>query len=306
MGEFTLRQLRTLVAVSNHGKIVNASKALGLTQPAISLQIREAENVAGTPLFDRLPEGMRPTAAGRAVIEAALAIEERLRILGDEVEAIAGGRRGQLRLGVVSTAKYFAPSIMGAFMREHPDIEMTLWVGNRAETIASLRDHKIDVALMGRPPREVPVRSVLFGQHPFVIIAPIDHPLAGKKNIRKERIAQEHFLIREPGSGTRMALDILLSEVPGRLEDPGVEMGSNETIKQAVMAGLGIALISAHTIALEVEQNRLAVLDVEGMPIRRQWFLVSRADRAISPVMLAFEDFLQQRGAEFLPKVAGA
>lgn len=306
MGEFTLRQLRTLVAVSNHGKIVNASKALGLTQPAISLQIREAENVAGTPLFDRLPDGMRPTAAGRAVIEAALAIEERLRILGDEVEAIAGGRRGQLRLGVVSTAKYFAPSIMGAFMREHPDIEMTLWVGNRAETIASLRDHKIDVALMGRPPREVPVRSVLFGQHPFVIIAPIDHPLAGKKNIRKERIAQEHFLIREPGSGTRMALDILLSEVPGRLEDPGVEMGSNETIKQAVMAGLGIALISAHTIALEVEQNRLAVLDVEGMPIRRQWFLVSRADRAISPVMLAFEDFLQQRGAEFLPKVAGA
>ncbi|MEQ1899183.1 MAG: LysR substrate-binding domain-containing protein [Devosia sp.] len=306
MGEFTLRQLRTLVVVSNHGKIVSASKTLGLTQPAISLQIREAESVAGTPLFDRLPDGMRPTAAGRAVIEAALAIEERLRILADEVRAIAGGRRGQLRLGVVSTAKYFAPSIMGAFMRAHPDIEMTLWVGNRAETIASLRDHKIDVALMGRPPREVPVRSVLFGQHPFVIIAPIDHPLAGQKSIRKERIAQEHFLIREPGSGTRMALDILLSEVPGRLDDPGVEMGSNETIKQAVMAGLGIALISAHTIALEVEQNRLAVLDVEGMPIRRQWFLVSRADRTITPVMLAFEDFLQQKGAEFLPRVAGA
>jgi DNA-binding transcriptional LysR family regulator len=240
------------------------------------------------------------------VIEAALAIEERLRALADEVRAIAGGKKGQLRLGVVSTAKYFAPSIMAAFKREQPDIEMTLLVGNRAEMVASLRDHMVDVALMGRPPREVAVRAVMFGPHPFVLIAPPDHPLAGLGRISKDRLTQENFLVREAGSGTRMALDMYLSELPGRMDAPGVEMGSNETIKQAVMAGLGIALISAHTIALEVEQKRLAVLDVEGMPIRRQWFSVSRAERSLTPVMKAFETFLQERGADFLPRVAGA
>jgi DNA-binding transcriptional LysR family regulator len=172
--------------------------------------------------------------------------------------------------------------------------------------IASLRDHMVDVALMGRPPREVAVRAVIFGDHPFVIIAPPDHPLAGLRGIAKERLVQENFLVREPGSGTRMSLDVYLSELPGRADVPGIEMGSNETIKQAVMAGLGIALISAHTIALEVEQKRLAVLDVEGMPIRRQWFSMSRAERSLTPVMKSFEDFLQLRGAAFLPHVEGA
>lgn len=303
MSEFTLRQLRTLAAVHRNGKIVSASKELGLTQPAVSLQIKEAENIAGTPLFDRTTTGMRPTAAGRAVIEAALAIEEKLRELKDEVRALSTGRKGQLRLGVVSTAKYFAPSIMAAFRREFVDVEMTLLVGNRSEIITSLRDHMVDVAMMGRPPREVTVRSVMFGPHPFVIIAPRDHRLAGLRGFPKEQLAQENFLVREPGSGTRMALDMFLSELPARLETPSFEMGSNETIKQAVMAGLGIALISAHTIALEVEQKRLAVLDVEGMPIWRQWFSVSRAERSLTPVMKAFEDFLLAHGADFLPKI---
>lgn len=305
MSEFSLRQLRAIIAVGRAGRIVSAAKQLGLTQPALSLQIREAELVAGTPLFDRTTEGMRPTAAGQAVMDAAVAIEDRLRILGDEVAAIAGGRKGKLRLGVVSTAKYFAPAMLASFRRQHPDIDVSLLVGNRAETIVALRDRVVDVALMGRHPHEFPVRSLLFGQHPFVIIAAIDHPLAGVKGVSKERLAQENFLVRESGSGTRMALDLYLSEIPGRLEAASAEMGSNETIKQAVMAGLGVALISAHTIALEVELGRLAVLDVEGMPIRKQWFLVTRAERQLTPVMLAFEAFTQTEGGSFLPKVAG-
>lgn len=305
MSEYTLKQLRTIAAVYRLGRISSASRQLGLTQPAVSLQLRDAEQVAGTPLFDRTAGGMRPTAAGQAVVDAALAIEDRLRILADEVRAIAGGKKGQLRLGVVSTAKYFAPSILAAFKRDQPNIEMTLHVGNRAEIVASLRDHMVDLALMGRPPREVAVRATMFGPHPFVLIASPDHPLAGRRHIRKEELARESFLVRETGSGTRMALDMYLSELPGR-EAPGVEMGSNETIKQAVMAGLGIALISAHTVALEVEQNRLALLEVEGMPIRRQWFSVSRADSNLTPVMREFEAFLLERAADFLPKVAGS
>ena len=305
MSEFSLRQLQVVAAIHRGGKIVNASRELGLTQPAVSLQLQEAESRAGTPLFERTPEGMRPTAAGSAVIDAALAIEERLRVLSDLVTAIATGRKGRLRVGVVSTAKYFAPAVIAAFMKHQPDVDISLFVGNRAETVAGLRERKVDVALMGRPPQEFAVRAVMFGQHPFVVIASPDHPLARVKNIRKERIAEESFLVREPGSGTRMALDMYLSELPGRLDEPGLEMGSNETIKQAVMAGLGIALISAHTIGMELELKRVAVLDVEGMPIRRQWFMVSRADHLLSPAMSAFEDFLQANGESFLPHVTG-
>ena len=213
---------------------------------------------------------------------------------------------GSLRLGVVSTAKYFAPQLMAAFMKEYPDIDMRLAVGNRAETIASLKNHEVDIALMGRPPKDVPVRASAFGDHPLVIIAPPDHPLAKARDISKERIAEEHFLIREPGSGTRISLEIFLSGLPGRLDDLGIEMGSNETIKQAVMAGLGIAFISAHTIASEVEAGRLVILDVVGMPIRRQWFAVMRTDRAISPAMATFHDFLMRKGAMYTAAVRQA
>jgi DNA-binding transcriptional LysR family regulator len=228
-------------------------------------------------------------------------VEERLRLLEDQLDAIKGVRSGSLRLGVVSTAKYFAPRLMAAFMKEFSDIDMRLIVGNRADIIASLKSHDVDIALMGRPAKDIPLRASAFGDHPLVIIAPPEHPLATAREISKERIAEESFLIREPGSGTRISLEIFLGELPGRIDDLGVEMGSNETIKQAVMAGLGIAFISAHTIASEVEAGRLITLDVVGMPIRRQWFAVMRTDRAISPAMATFHDFLMRKGAMYLP-----
>jgi LysR family transcriptional regulator, low CO2-responsive transcriptional regulator len=303
MRNLTLRQLKAIQAIVGNGKIVNAARLLGLSPPAVTMQLRQLEEEIGLVLFDRTSEGMRPTAAGLAVVDAAQAIEERLRLLQDQMDAIKGVRSGSLRLGVVSTAKYFAPSLMAAFMKEYPDIDMRLAVGNRAETIASLRNHDVDIALMGRPPKDVPVRASAFGDHPLVIIAPPDHPMAAARDISKERIAEEHFLIREPGSGTRISLEIFLADVPGRIDDLGIEMGSNETIKQAVMAGLGIAFISAHTIASEVEAGRLVILDVVGMPIRRQWFAVMRIDHAISPAMATFHDFLMRKGAAHLPLV---
>lgn len=301
MRNVTLKQFKAIQAIVDHGKIVNAAKVLGLTASAVTIQIKQVEEEIGLALFDRTADGMRPTAAGLAFVDAAQAIDERLRLLEDQMDAIKGVRTGTLRLGVVSTAKYFAPSLMAAFMKEYPDIDMRLMVGNRADTIANLKSHDVDVALMGRPPKDVPLRASAFGDHPLVIVAPPEHPLARLRDISKERIAEEKFLVREPGSGTRISLEIFLGEVPGRLDDPGVEMGSNETIKQAVMAGLGIAFISAHTIASEVESGRLAILDVVGMPIRRQWFGVMRSDRAISPAMATFHDFLMRRGAMYLP-----
>ncbi|MEO3998309.1 LysR substrate-binding domain-containing protein [Mesorhizobium sp. CAU 1732] len=303
MRNITLKQLKAIQAITSQGKIVNAAKVLGLTPPAVTIQLRQLEEDVELALFDRTHEGMRLTAAGQAVVDAAQAIEERLRLLEDQIDAIKGVRAGSLRLGVVSTAKYFAPQLMAAFMKKYPDIDMRLLVGNRADTIANLKSHEVDVALMGRPAKDVPLRASAFGDHPLVIVAPPDHVLAKARDISKERIAEEHFLIREPGSGTRISLEIFFSELPGRLDDLGVEMGSNETIKQAVMAGLGIAFISAHTIASEVEAGRLVILDVVGMPIRRQWFVVTRSDRAISPVMATFHDFLMRKGAVYLPLV---
>ena len=302
MRNLTLRQFRAIRAVMRHRKIAAAANQLGLTASAVTLQIKEVEKELGIALFDRTGDGVHPTYAGLAVIEAARMIESRLDELADDIDAIKGLRKGALTLGVVSTAKYFAPRLVAGFIKMLPGIEMKLIVGNRAEIVAALESRAVDMALMGRPPRGMPVRSVLVGDHPLLIVASPDHPLAGERNISKERIAEEKFLVREAGSGTRTSLEIYFADIPGRLDAIGTEMGSNETIKQAVMAGLGVAFISAHTIELELELSRLAILDVVGMPVHRQWFLVSRSDRALSHALGAFQGFMLEPGSKLMPK----
>jgi DNA-binding transcriptional LysR family regulator len=301
MRNISLRQLRAMSAIQRHRKIVSAAAELGLTPPAVTLQLQQLEHETGLVLFDRTPDGMRATAAGLAVLDAAQAVEERLRVLSDEIDAVKGVKQGSLRLGVVSTAKYFAPRLMAAFMADFPGIEMRLKVGNRAQTIDSLKNHDLDIALMGRPPDDVPVRSVVIGDHPLVIIAAPDHPLVRQRDISKEIIAGESMLLREPGSGTRTSMEIFMRGVTGWMDSPAIEMDSNETIKQSVMAGLGVAFISGHTVSYELEAGRLALLDVVGMPLRRQWFAVARSDRVMTPAMAAFHDFLARSGTRYLP-----
>jgi LysR family transcriptional regulator, low CO2-responsive transcriptional regulator len=303
MRNLTLKQLRAVRAVMRHRKIAAAASQLGLTASAVTLQIKEVERELDIPLFDRTGDGVHPTYAGRAVAEAMRMIESRLEELSEDIDAIKGLRKGRLRLGVVSTAKYFAPRMMAGFMKMLPGIEMKLTIGNRAEILAALDASSIDIALMGRPPRGIDVRAVVVGDHPFVIIAPPDHPMIGEVGISKDRIAQEHFLVRETGSGTRTSLELYFGDIPGQLDNLGTEMGSNETIKQAVMAGLGVAFLSAHTIELELELRRLVMLDVEGLPVHRQWFLVSRSDRALSHALAAFQDFVVARCGDYLPKI---
>ena len=301
MRTLTLRQLRSVQAIYQHGTIAAAARSLGLTAPAVTLQIKQVEDDLGVTLFDRTSDGMHLREAGRAALRAANAIETVLQTLQDDIDAIKGVRHGSIRLGVVSTAKYFAPRLIAGFARDFPAIDIKLLVGNREEIIEKLRNYQLDIALMGRPPREFPVSAAAFGDHPLVMIAAPDHPLATARDIDKPRLLEETIIIREPGSGTRSSLEHFFTDIPDALESNVTEMGSNETIKQAVMAGLGIAFISAHTIAFEVEMNRLAVLDVVGMPIRRQWFAVSRSDHAPAPAERAFTDFLGAKGAQFLP-----
>jgi len=306
MRALTLRQLRAALAIDRLGKITLAAREIGLTPSAVTLQLQQAEAAAGAALFDRTRGGLRATDAGRAVIAAGQAIELRLAMLGEELTAIRGVGRGTLRLGAVSTAKYFAPRLMAAFLDEHPGIDLRLSIGNRAATIAALEQQEVDIVLMGRPPREMPVNTYLIGEHPLVMIAPPGHALAGARGITRAHLAEQPLLVREPGSGTRNSLDLFLGELAGQRPSRSTEFSSNETIKQAVMSGLGLALISAHTIALEAQLGLLVILDVVGTPIRRQWFSVSRADRALSPPMAAFRNFIGRRGREFLPVVRTA
>ena len=304
MRNLTLKQLRAVRAVMAHRKIATAANETGLTASAVTLQIKEVEKELGLLLFDRTGDGVHPTHAGLAVVDAARAIEMRLEELGEDLDAIKGLRKGALRLGVVSTAKYFAPRMIAAFRRNLPGIEVKLVVGNRAEIIAALEGRTVDIAIMGRPPRGLGVRAIVIGDHPLVIVAPPEHPLAGEAAITKDRVSREQFLVRETGSGTRTSLEIYFGDIPGRLDNLGTDMGSNETIKQAVMAGLGIAFISAHTIEQEIELGRLVILDVVGLPVHRQWFAVSRSDRNLSHALAALQNFLTTEGPQFLPQIS--
>ncbi len=303
MLNITFRQLQIIEAVSRLNKVNLAAAELSLTGPAVTLQLKQVESVLDEQLFDRTKDGLFPTQFGIQTIETARKVRTEIQNLEDRLNSLRGLGMGTLRLGVVSTGKYFAPMLMAAFQKLHPEINLELSIGNRAFIIKKLQDLEIDLALMGRPPKDYPVRAQLFGDHPFVFIANPDHRLANTLDITKEEIAKETFLIRERGSGTRLSLELFLSEIPGRTERLGIAMDSNETIKQATIAGLGIAFISGHTIEQELKLKRLVILDVLGSPIRRQWFSISRKDRNRTPSMETFQDFLLRHGSKHLPVI---
>lgn len=299
----TLRQLRGLAAVVREGSVARAAEVTHVTAPAVSLQLRQLEELVGVPLLERLPGGYRPTEAGARLLAAAARIEQALSEAADAIDLLRDAEGGRVALGVISTAKYFAPAAVAAFKRRHPKVEIRLLVGNREEMLAALEGYDLDLAITGRPPEAFEVERRPIGEHPHVVIAAPGSPLVGRKGLRLADLAGETFLLREPGSGTRLLLQALFRE-RGLEPPPGMEIGSNETIKQAVIAGLGIALLSAHTIAHEVRDGRLAILDVEGLPLVRQWFVVNRRDKRLLPAALALRDFLAREGRHYLPTLS--
>lgn len=296
----TLRQLRALAAVVRCRTVTAAADALAVTPPAVTLQLKQLEAMVGVALIERTAEGVRVTEAGREVLAALERIEAALADCAGALEALRGMEGGRVAVGVISTAKYFAPRALAAFKKQHPGIEMRVLVGNRQETLRVLESFELDLAIMGRPPENFAVEQAVIGDHPHVIIAPPDHPLAARRGLSLADLAGETFLLREAGSGTRLLMQRLFaaSGMPA-----GIEIGSNETIKQAVMAGMGIALLSAHTIAAEIEDRRLVTLDVEGLPIVRQWFVVKRQEKRLLPAAQALWDHLVVHGAGFLPDI---
>jgi len=298
--ELTLRQLRALTAAAKHRSITAAAKQLHLTQPAVTLQLRNLQSLAGMPLLQRTSDGMLLTDAGLEVLALTERIEAAIASCETSLEMIAGKTAGRVSIGAVSTAKYFVPFAIAAFAKLHPKIDIVLRIGNREEIRQALRGYDLDLAIMGQPPPDVPVEKRLMGEHPHAIVAAAGHWLAKDSGLAVVDLTYETIITRERGSGTRMLMEQFFqsSDLQPKI---GMEMDSNETIKQAVIAGLGIAFISLHTVASELADGRLVVLDVAGLPIMRQWYAVRRSDKTLLPPAQAMLEFLGEEGASYLP-----
>jgi DNA-binding transcriptional LysR family regulator len=298
----TLRQLRALTAVAKKRSVTAAAEQLHVTQPAVTLQLKSLQEMVRLPLFQRTAAGMFPTEAGEALVHLAERIELALADCTATLDMMKGLTGGQVSIGVVSTAKYFAPFAIAAFSKSYPGIDVRLSIGNRGDIIKALADFTLDVAIIGRPPPELRLDCVLIGDHPHLIIARPGHLLWGKTALTVADLGNEIFLNREPGSGTRALMERVFAEA-GVTPRIGMEIASNETIKQAVMAGLGIAFLSAHTVAAELADHRLVSLPVEGLPVVRSWFLARCEEKMLLPPAQALVQFLGREAAQFLPKV---
>ncbi len=304
LNSLTLKQLRALDAVARHGSITHAADELGLTAPAVHSQLGTLEANFGCAMLQRGRAGaFAPTEEGRALLRAHEKAQNALAMAIYRIEALQRGLAGSVVLGVVSTGKYFAPGLVARLRRAYPDIEIVLRIGNRDAVIKALQDGAIDLAIMGRPPRDPPVESRPLGDHPHLLIAPPDHPLLRAQTIRPADILAQTFLVREPGSGTRILANRWLDRIGEGRPFDATEMESNETIKQAVMAGLGIALISYHTVTEELRSGRLAAIPAEGLPILRHWFLLHRQDLDLTPAIANVRAFIDAQQGDYLPRL---
>lgn len=299
----TLRQLQILVTVAHTGGYTRAAEALFLTQPTISMQVQKLSDAIGLPLFERVGKRLDLTLAGHKVLRAAEDILDRLNHLGDDIIELKGEVKGELRIAVVTTAKYFMPHLLGAFLHRYPEVEPRLTVTNRAKVIGQMTKNEDELFIMGQVPDGLDVKTHPFLENDLVVAAPPSHPLAREHQISLARLTQERFLVREPGSGTRLAVDRLLGEHDLAIE-PYMELGSSEAIKQAVMAGLGLSVLSLDNLRLELAGDHLAVLDVDGFPLKRHWYAVHLINKKLSLVARTFLDFLLNEGKEVLAQIA--
>ena len=297
----TLRQLRIFEAVARHSSISRAASELHLTQPAVSMQIKQLEEQIGLPLIDQIGKRLFLTEAGLELRGHAQKIAGNMADLNAAMDQFRDLERGILRLAVVSTANYFLPPLIANFHSKYPGVRISLAVENREAVLAALADNRTDLAITGHPPGEIDVVAQRFMDNPLVVIAPPDHRLAAQSHLSGTQLGEETLVVREPGSGTRAAMERYFADL-GVEYRPGCELSTNEAIKQAVQAGLGLGIVPAQTIELERHAGRLTILGVEGFPIIRHWFVVHRTDKRLSSAAQAFRASLlaqsPQQGAE--------
>jgi len=288
----TFRQFQVFEAIYRLGSFTRAAEELFLTQPTVSMQIKKLSEAIGLPLFEHVGRNVEPTETGKEVYASCRSMFETLSNLEMKISDLKGLKRGRLRMGVITTANYLAPDMLGEFSQIYPGIDLSLKVTNRDVIIRRIRANEDDLYIMGQAPEgDFEVEAFSFAPNPLVVMAPRNHPLVGKKNISLEEIVKEPFIIREPGSGIRDTMFKVFDEIGSR-PSVSMEIGNNEAIKHAVAGGLGLSVLSLHTLSLEGVDGPVAVLDVEGFPILRNWYIVYPKGKELSLVAQTFLDFV--------------
>ena len=289
----TLHQLRIFQAVAEHNSLARAAKALHLSPPTLSLQVKQLAETVGQPLFEQLGKKIYLTAAGKILSQASLDISQRMDLLSAELAALQGMERGSLKLAILTTVKYTVPKLLGGFCAAHPGIDVAMVVGNRESLLQRLASNQDDLYIMGQPPQHMNLVCENFADNPLVLVAPPNHPLVGKRRIDPARLRQEPFILREPGSGTRLTMEQFFAD-QGFSPVNRLEVGSNEAIKQTVAGGLGLAVLSATTVVSELALGELVQLEVKGFPLIRRWYVVYSGGKRLSPAAQAFKQWLLQ------------
>jgi len=288
----SLRQLQIFDAIARLGSFTRASKALYITQPTVSMQIKKLENCVGLPLFEQIGKQTYLTEAGKIIRRHTQHVLDALANMEMEIADMQGLKTGHLRLAVVTTAKYFAPRALGKFCELYPGVDVSLKVTNRERLLQRLEDNADDLYIIGHPPESKDVIFEPYLANPLVVLAPRDHPLAGQSNIQPKQLAQYPFIMREQGSGTRMATEDFFEKQKIEL-NIRMELGSNEAIKHAIDAGLGLSVLSRHTLSLEGVQGPLSVLDVKGFPLSWQWHIGHNKGKHLSVIAETFLNFIK-------------
>ncbi len=298
----TLHQLKVFEATARHGSFTRAAEELYLTQPTVSIQVKQLTKAVGLPLFEQIGKRLYLTQAGQKLLDTCQQVFEGLDQFEMSIADLKGMKQGQLRLAVITTAKYFVPRLLGPFCQEYPGVEISLKVTNHQNIQERMANNEDDLYIVSQPPEQPDLTIHPFLDNPLVVIAPKDHPLVGQGPVPVTALAGESFIMREPGSGTRQAVQGLL-DAHGVGVRVRLELGSNEAIKQAIAGGLGISVLSLHTIISEGTRGEFAILDVENFPIKRQWYVAHLAGKQLSVVAETFRTYLLQEGYTLAEKL---
>lgn len=299
----TLHQLKVFEAVARHSSFTRAAEELFLTQPTVSMQVKQLAKAVGLPLFEQVGKQLYLTAAGQELYATCHDIFEKISQFEIVVADLKGLKQGGLRLSTITTAKYVIPRLLGPFCQRYPGIDVSLTVTNHERVLENLLHNRDDLYIVSQTPEDIDVSFHPFLENPLVVLAQRSHPLAGEKNIPLQRLADEPFIMREPGSGTRKAVQNLF-ERHGISVKVKLDLGSNEAIKQAIAGGLGISVLSRHTLALEGLNSQITVLDVQEFPIKRYWYVVYPTGKRLSVVARTFFEYLLDEGKEIAQKTS--
>ncbi|MDY6937176.1 MAG: LysR substrate-binding domain-containing protein [Cyanobacteriota bacterium] len=293
----TLHQLKVFETVARHSSFTRAAEELSISQPTVSSQVKQLTKAFGLPLFEQIGKQLYLTDVGQELLGTCQDVFERLDNFEMKVADFKGTKEGKLRLAVVTTAKYFVPKHLGLFCQQYPAIDISLQVTNHQKLNRRMLENKDDLYILSQPPEDMDLHVRAFLDNPLVVVARADHPLAQKQGIPIEYLNNEKFIMREPGSGTRKAVEKLLKKHDVSIE-VRLEFGSNEAIKQAILGGLGISILSQHTLLYERERGELTILDIENFPIQCHWYVVYIAGKQLSVVAQTFLQHLLTQSHE--------